>query len=440
MNEITRIHLGRVPYEIDVSARKTLEKYLADIKKFMGADDEMMGDIEARMTEILSDRGVNRDDVITAADITAIRAQLGEPRDFASDSDSDETEANWHDDPFTGNSSDRKRRRYYRDIDNAMLGGVISGLAAYTGWDVTLLRILAVIFTVIPTWGMLIIVYIIVWAVAPAAKTASEKLEMRGEPVTLDSLKNSDFVKEARDRAEYFADEIKGKASKSKSKSKTAAAETDSNSVQSEFKERASDSKAEAKAFAAEANKSAESESRAEAKSEDGEIREESRTQQQTYRETTRKSVNPIAAIFGVILYVAAFSLMAVALFASVIASVILFQNDFANEIWLWLSGGAAIAAAFTMFGFLIVIANALFKKNENSGVAAAGSLGVCAMLAILATAFSSIWLWSIPRDYELPQPLTDQVRHLDRWDDNEVCHVKVNWNSVEIERSEQCD
>ena len=428
MNEITRIHLGRVPYEIDVSARKTLEKYLADIKKFMGADDEMMGDIETRMTEILSGRGVGRDDVITAADVSAIRAQLGEPRDFAADDDG-ETEANWHDDPFTGNSSDRKRRRYYRDIDNAMLGGVISGLAAYTGWDVTLLRILAVIFTVIPTWGMLIIVYIIVWAVAPAAKTASEKLEMRGEPVTLDSLKNSDLAREARDRAEHFAKEFK---EKTKGKSKTAAAETDSDSIQSEFKERADESEPGAEA--------SESKTRAETDVAKAEIHAQQKPQQQSHRETTRKSVNPIAAIFGVILYVAAFSLMAVALFASVIASVILFQNDFANEIWLWLSGGAAIAAAFTMFGFLIVIANALFKKNNSSGVAAAGTLGVCAMLAILATAFSSIWLWSIPRDYELPQNLTEQIRHLDRWDDNDVCHVKVNWNSVEIERSEQCD
>ena len=37
------------------------------------------------------------------------------------------------------------RRRLYRNPDDKMLGGVISGMAAYLGWDVTLLRLLLLV-------------------------------------------------------------------------------------------------------------------------------------------------------------------------------------------------------------------------------------------------------------------------------------------------------
>jgi phage shock protein PspC (stress-responsive transcriptional regulator) len=123
---------------------------------------------------------VARDDVITSGDVKAIRKQLGEPRDFGDDEDSPELE----DEP-------RSERKYYRDTDNAVLGGVMAGLAAYMGWDVTLLRVLAVVLAIVPSWGTLVIVYIVVWICAPAARTVSEKMTMRGEAINLDSIKQS---------------------------------------------------------------------------------------------------------------------------------------------------------------------------------------------------------------------------------------------------------
>ena len=40
------------------------------------------------------------------------------------------------------------------------------------------------------SFGTAVLVYIVLWLVVPEAKTAADKLQMRGEPVTLDSLKN----------------------------------------------------------------------------------------------------------------------------------------------------------------------------------------------------------------------------------------------------------
>ena len=60
MNEITRIHLARTPYEIDIEAKKALERYVKAIKESLADDVAIYDDIEIRMTEILADRGVPR--------------------------------------------------------------------------------------------------------------------------------------------------------------------------------------------------------------------------------------------------------------------------------------------------------------------------------------------------------------------------------------------
>ena len=201
MNEILRIHIAGVAYDIDISAKRDLEKYLTNIKKSLGPDSDALEDIEIRITEILATRGVAKNDVITPQDLKAVRDQLGEPEDFASNpSDSSEPET-----PTT-----KPSKKFYRDEENAVLGGVIAGLAVYTGWDVTLLRILAVLLVVIPSFGTAIIAYIIIWICAPSAQTASEKLEMHGRPVNLESLKNS--AKKFGEKAESTAEEALEKA------------------------------------------------------------------------------------------------------------------------------------------------------------------------------------------------------------------------------------
>lgn len=183
MNEITRIHLARTPYEIDVAAKKELEKYMSDIRKSLGRDEDIIDDIEIRMTEILGERGIEANGIITESDVAAIRSQLGEPRDFASDDQPVESAV--ADEPI-----DRPNKKFYRDEDNSILGGVAAGLAAYTGWDVALIRIAFVVFAFI-SFGWAVLIYLIVWIVAPAAQSTGEKLEMRGEPVNLDSIKDA---------------------------------------------------------------------------------------------------------------------------------------------------------------------------------------------------------------------------------------------------------
>ena len=186
MNEVTRIRLGRIAYDIDINAKKELEKYSRAIRKSLGQDSDVYDDIEIRMTEILADQGVQAGEVITMDEVLAIESQLGQPGDFASDSNDSGAEAD------TDNSDNsephaKATKKYYRDVDHALAGGVLAGLSAYTGIDVTILRLIFVGLCFI-SFGTFFLVYVIVWMVAPPALTVGEKLEMRGEPVDLASI------------------------------------------------------------------------------------------------------------------------------------------------------------------------------------------------------------------------------------------------------------
>lgn len=91
--------------------------------------------------------------------------------------------------PSTTLTEDEKIKKFYRDNDNKVLGGVGSGLAAYFGVDVTVIRLLFVLSVLL--FGTGILAYIILWIVAPKAQTLTQKMEMKGEPVTLSNIETN---------------------------------------------------------------------------------------------------------------------------------------------------------------------------------------------------------------------------------------------------------
>ena len=84
------------------------------------------------------------------------------------------------------NSGPLAGRRLFRDTDTAKIGGVAAGLAHYLNLDVTLVRVL--LLAGLFAGGFTFILYLILWVVAPEAKTVSEKLQMRGTAVTLSGI------------------------------------------------------------------------------------------------------------------------------------------------------------------------------------------------------------------------------------------------------------
>lgn len=181
MNEITKIHLGRQPFVVAVDAYKHLQEYLLEIKKQAGKNGEsVVEEVEARMAELLAERGITGDRVVLLADVAFLKEQLGSPRDFKEDDD-DAGAKN------EGEQDAQQPRRLFRDTERGMVAGVSAGLASYLNIDPVIIRILFVVTTLAAGWGILL--YIVMWIVMPEAKTASERLQMRGKAVTVDSLK-----------------------------------------------------------------------------------------------------------------------------------------------------------------------------------------------------------------------------------------------------------
>jgi phage shock protein PspC (stress-responsive transcriptional regulator) len=80
-------------------------------------------------------------------------------------------------------------RKFYRDPEKKVIGGVMAGIAAYTGWDIGLLRILAVISLFF--FGSGAAAYIFILAITPEAKSLTDKMEMTGEPITLENIERN---------------------------------------------------------------------------------------------------------------------------------------------------------------------------------------------------------------------------------------------------------
>lgn len=192
MKEITRIHLAKTPYDIELDAKEVLQKYLSEIKQMMGSEDTMY-EIEARMVELLGERGVQNNGIITMSDVEDLRSKMGLPKEFSDSESTEDSQANLI-------PSNSPAKRLMRDTDNAIFGGVCAGIAAYWGINPLWVRLLFIISPFI-TFGTALLVYIIIWISLPEAKTAAEKLQMRGEPVTLDSLKKAANNSESKYRA-----------------------------------------------------------------------------------------------------------------------------------------------------------------------------------------------------------------------------------------------
>ncbi len=84
---------------------------------------------------------------------------------------------------------EKEVKKMFRDPDNKVVGGVASGVAAFFGTDISIVRVLFVVTTIFGGLGLLL--YIILWIALPEAKSITEKMQMQGEPVTLSNIESS---------------------------------------------------------------------------------------------------------------------------------------------------------------------------------------------------------------------------------------------------------
>jgi phage shock protein PspC (stress-responsive transcriptional regulator) len=81
------------------------------------------------------------------------------------------------------------RKKLFRDPERKVIAGVSGGIASFLGIDIIAVRVLFVIFTI--TGGVGFVVYVVLWAILPEAKSLTDKMQMQGEPVTLSNIEST---------------------------------------------------------------------------------------------------------------------------------------------------------------------------------------------------------------------------------------------------------
>ncbi len=209
MKEIERVSLGGYAFTLESDAARLAEEYLGELEKYYdgrAGGGEILDGIEERMAELLMEKA-GRDGVVSRPMIEEAIGILGRPEDIEAAEEEAGAEGNSPAGPANdgkGTSNDeRRQRKLYRDLENKMVAGVCSGLAAYFKQDVALFRILFVLFTVVFTFGFwhhgvgwrismgAPTIYVILWICMPAAKTVRQRWEQRGEDGTLNSIQRS---------------------------------------------------------------------------------------------------------------------------------------------------------------------------------------------------------------------------------------------------------
>lgn len=200
MKKTFTINVAGFPFTIDDDAYTLLNDYLDTLEHaFARQDDtrELVSDIESRVAELLLECTASGSAIVTAKDVEEVIKRVGQPEDMIEEDES--IQINGNSSSYSSFSSEtitpppfippfkKKNKKLFRDPQNAMVGGVCSGLAHYFGTDPTAVRLLTVLLTIvsISTMG---IAYLILWLVVPEARTPLERMQMMGEQPTVENI------------------------------------------------------------------------------------------------------------------------------------------------------------------------------------------------------------------------------------------------------------
>ena len=233
MNAVVRISLAGASFTIDKEGCLVLDNYLNEIGNHYKDEEEkceILNDIEERIAEIFSERTAP-DGVVSMQSVEYAIALLGRPSQIfgeAQDASADSQQASQQQasqqqasqqqasqqqasqqgsqqssqqgsQQQAGAASNGLKKRLYRDVHNRVIAGVCSGLGAYFKIDAVWVRLiwvfLAAISLVTPSiyllgrgCGYLVVAYIILWIIMPAARTVQQRYSMFGTQNAFDEI------------------------------------------------------------------------------------------------------------------------------------------------------------------------------------------------------------------------------------------------------------
>ena len=182
MKTTLSVNIGGMSFVVDDDAYARLNTYIEALKRKYSAQaggEEIISDIEARIAELFAQEIKSAQQVVNLRMVKQAIATLGDEEDLDAGTSFQSAYTN-----------DQKRtpmayKKFYRDPDGMVIGGVCTGLSHYFNLDPVLVRI---IFIALLLGGVTIILYPLIWIITPLAVTPAQRLEMRGEPITPENL------------------------------------------------------------------------------------------------------------------------------------------------------------------------------------------------------------------------------------------------------------
>lgn len=232
MKKNISINICGTIYAIDEDAYQLLENYLQSMKNYFRNEeggDEIADDIEHRVAELLWEYKEKGMTAVNIETIKEIISKVGNPADIDDEAakhddyagnrlTSENTTAGQNGENFFSSFGDEtslfgkmkknvQSRRFYRNADNKMLGGICSGMAEYFGvGDVTFWR-LGVLILAIVCSGINVslsflpdiicflislpipLIYLFIWIVVPEARTPEDRLRMQGRDINPENIR-----------------------------------------------------------------------------------------------------------------------------------------------------------------------------------------------------------------------------------------------------------
>ena len=222
MNRTITINLSGIVFHIDENAYDKLKQYLEKLKSHFSSiqgNDEIIHDIESRIAEMFSEKISDAKNVITLDEVNAVIDAMGNPEEVAGEEKATTTNQSTESNSSTNSETYyTPNKRFFRNPDDKVFGGVCSGIAAYFDFDPVWLRLAFALSFFFAGTGLLL--YIILWAIVPAAKTTAEKLQMRGERVNISNIEKNirEEMEGVKEQVENFGKKINSDSNRQKIK------------------------------------------------------------------------------------------------------------------------------------------------------------------------------------------------------------------------------
>ena len=199
MKNIKQVSLNSIVFYVEEDGYIALKRYIDNLERYYADKEggkEIVEDIQIRFAELLSEKRTFTEQAITLSDIENVIAVLGYPDNFEPEDNKESKQQE---------PSNKKRKQLYRDIENAKIAGICSGLSHYFGIDMWIIRL--VYLCLVLFWGVGILFYFILWFVVPPAKTTQQRYEMKGKALNIEDIeqKVKSGIHEAETKVRDFA-------------------------------------------------------------------------------------------------------------------------------------------------------------------------------------------------------------------------------------------